>query len=599
MYPYGFAQTDRIRLGYVEPDDSFHKEPDFCFIPLAQRERSSPAMNLESIQSIHIVSIGAALAAQLLACAPAVAGPAYQADALVDSIGVCAHMWIGSSPYTQNYGTVKAKMLAANIRHIRDDLAVDRPAGVTAWQDLAANGIKTGYILNQQWATVDTFKSFLINSNLLNTIDCLEGPNEFDGSRPDWVDVLKNYQIDLYTKMKADSRTAGFPVVAPSFLVAHSADRNALGDISAWADYGNCHPYPGGEMPSCSQTVNEIASCSINTGSKPVYVTEIGYHNALNTTSLHLPASELAASIYLPRVYFDAFNRGVRRTCYYQFVDHFSDGGSMTDAEACFGLLRNDLTEKPAYTALKNLSSIMKDPGSAFTPYSNFNYSLSGATVKSVLFQKRDGTFYLALWREVSVWNTSSRANITPAAANVTITLPGAMNVDVYSPTSSANIQQSWTGVSNVTLSLQGEVRILKISGTLYGNYRLCNRWTGKFMHIENLNGKVQYGAIGAGSWSSYWKLIRNSEGYYRIQSVWTGDHAHVEGQLGYLQYGVIADTMWSSQWNLVKNAEGYYTLQNRWTGKLLHTENLLGYVQCGTISGGAMSAQWSFSLTP
>ncbi|MBI4977072.1 MAG: hypothetical protein HZC28_06285 [Spirochaetes bacterium] len=417
-------------------------------------------------------------AVTLFACSSIIfSAPARQADSFMDSIGVCVHMFMNGL-YTNNYSFVKSKLLAANIRHVRDDLAVDRPIGTAAWKDMAASGIKIGFILNQAWATVDTYRSYLKTNGLISAADYFEGPNEFDGAQSNWVSVLSNYQADIYTKMKGDPETASIPVIAPSFIINHASYRSNLGNISAIADYGNCHPYPGGAMPSTSQTTNEIAACAITTGTNPVFITEIGYQNATNTTNGHHPASELAAGIYLPRIYFDMFSRGIVRTYYYQFLDHITDGGALTNVEAYFGLIRYDLSDKPAYTALKNMTALVKDPGPSFTP-AGLVFTVSGTPVKTVLLQKRDGSFYLALWREVSVWNNSSRTNIIPPASNVTVTLPGAYTVAVYSPTDSSNALQNFTNVSSMTLSLQGEVKVLKIESITSSTNRIITALSG------------------------------------------------------------------------------------------------------------------------
>ncbi|MDD5139812.1 MAG: RICIN domain-containing protein [Verrucomicrobiales bacterium] len=138
-----------------------------------------------------------------------------------------------------------------------------------------------------------------------------------------------------------------------------------------------------------------------------------------------------------------------------------------------------------------------------------------------------------------------------------------------------------------------------KAPGLGGGNYRLSNRWTGYFMHIENLTGKVQYGAIAAGAWSSHWTLVKNGEGYYTIQSRWTGAYLHIENQLGYVQYDPYMSGAWSAQWSFVKNSDGYYTIVNRWTGAKMHTENQLGYVQYGSIPDNYSSVQWALTAAP
>ena len=401
--------------------------------------------------------------------APATPGSVAPADQFVDSIGVNVHLWFPGMPYVTSYSAVKTKMVASKLRHIRDMMAIDR-GPVPAWKELATNGIKTGYVFTPEWApSMSAYTNYIITNNLLGTVDYFEGPNEYDAnaySNPNWVSVLTNFQASLYATMKGSPQTAVFPVLAASFLINHAADRTAVGNLGAWCDYGNCHPYPGGHLPSADQTTNEIAACSINTGSMPIYITETGYHNATNGPyDGNNPASEAATAIYLPRLYFDSFARGIVRTYWYEFIESQTDSGALNNAEAHFGLIRYDLSEKPAYTALTNLITIMQDSGPGFAT-GNLNYSLSGAAVKSVLFQKRDGSFYLALWQEVSVWDVTTRTNIILASTNVTVGLPwSGFNVQSYSPTISAAVQQTWTGVSNVTVSLQGEVKILKISG--------------------------------------------------------------------------------------------------------------------------------------
>ena len=78
--------------------------------------------------------------------------------------------------------------------------------------------------------------------------------------------------------------------------------------------------------------------------------TEAGYHNALSSTTGQPPASEEAAAVYMPRLLATAFGAGVERTFIYELVDEKPDPG-LIDAEQHFGLLRNDLSPKPAFTA--------------------------------------------------------------------------------------------------------------------------------------------------------------------------------------------------------------------------------------------------------
>jgi hypothetical protein len=80
--------------------------------------------------------------------------------------------------------------------------------------------------------------------------------------------------------------------------------------------------------------------------------------------------------------------------------------------EANFGLLRNDGSEKPAYRSVQGLLGLLRDPGPTFRPNA-LRYSLSGQTdrVHHTLLQKRNGSFFLALWQERSSYDTGARPN--------------------------------------------------------------------------------------------------------------------------------------------------------------------------------------------
>ncbi|MNR33888.1 hypothetical protein D3C85_1516050 [compost metagenome] len=67
-------------------------------------------------------------------------------------------------------------------------------------------------------------------------------------------------------------------------------------------------------------------------------------------------------------------------------------------------------------------------------------------------------------------------------------------------------------------------------------------------MHLENLNGNIQYGTVPATYWSSQWTEEAVS-GFTRIKNRWKGTYMHTEGNTGYVQYGSVPTTYWTSQW--------------------------------------------------
>ena len=78
-------------------------------------------------------------------------------------------------------------------------------------------------------------------------------------------------------------------------------------------------------------------------------------------------------------------------------------------------MLRNDLSEKPSFRAVKNLITILSDKGPTFEP-GILNSVLNGSTanVHRIFFQKRNGDFYLMIWMEVSSWDVNAKIDLYP-----------------------------------------------------------------------------------------------------------------------------------------------------------------------------------------
>ena len=118
--------------------------------------------------------------------------------------------------------------------------------------------------------------------------------------------------------------------------------------------------------------------------------------------------SEVAAAAYLPRALLWAFAAGVKRTFVYELLDEKPDPG-LVDPEQHFGLLRNDLSRKPAFDAVRNLiHSVASSPGAASgTPPAPT--VLAAEPIDRVALTRADGSRVLALWRPVSLWDVQGR----------------------------------------------------------------------------------------------------------------------------------------------------------------------------------------------
>lgn len=117
------------------------------------------------------------------------------------------------------------------------------------------------------------------------------------------------------------------------------------------------------------------------------------------------------------------------------------------------------------------VSSVITTAGSmpalsAFNP-TRLDYTLSGATtnVKSQLFQKADGHFWLELWNNVSVFNTSTKADITNtnAACTITFNSGGTRTVKQYSYFTTTTPTTLGTGVASQAVSIPDVPILLEI----------------------------------------------------------------------------------------------------------------------------------------
>jgi len=161
-------------------------------------------------------------------------------------------------------------------------------------------------------------------------------------------------------------------------------------------------------------------------------------------------------------MYAEWFNRGVDRTYAYELADQ---GLDINQREQNFGLLRFDMTEKPAFTALENLLDLIEDPGGVFTPGS-LDYTLSSAAsqLHHTLLQKSDGRMYMLLWQELASFNRTTRADINNAPLAVTMSLAQMWNAKLYQPNISASALSTLTNVTSINLSVPDQMMVVELT---------------------------------------------------------------------------------------------------------------------------------------
>jgi hypothetical protein len=407
---------------------------------------------------VALIAAAAMTSAPSFGHAPSVAEVARPADSFVDSVGINTHLHYTGTVYDRAfYDVIRPKLVALGVRHVRDGAYTYAAAGPSTtyyrrcWS-LAAAGIRFDLIttFRTKWTqATDYGKLGAVAGWCDGAVEAFEGVNEPDkqalpAGSPPWQTQTSASQKALFAAVRSNPALAHVAVLGPA--VAHSP--GAVGDLSAYVDYGNWHPYPGGRCPACAdvygQTVDTfLAKFRAPTGGKPLVASETGYHNAINASSAGQRAvSERAAGRYMPRLLFEYFNRGFARTYIYELIDEANDPRRAA-MEANFGLLRNDGSEKPAYRAVQGLLGLLKDPGPGFST-SALRYSLSGQTdrVHHTLLQNRNGSFFFALWQERSSYDTGARPNAPDdvAARGDRVVPDQAVKISIQTPIAAAAV---------------------------------------------------------------------------------------------------------------------------------------------------------------
>jgi hypothetical protein len=369
------------------------------------------------------------------------------APAFRDSVGVSTHAVYYDTAYG-NWPMVVARLQELGVRHLRDGLYANPAPHWRDWNDryyravelAASRGMRFTFGMGHPGSQIGTIDQLaaVVAGRLRHAAEALEAPNEFDYyvGGPDWPSRLAAYDRDLYRRVKARPSLRSLPVLGPSFSTSRAP--HLFGNQRSWLDRGNIHPYTGGLSPDPEHLRTELTRARVVSGGKPVWATEAGFHNALRATTGQPPVPEHVGAVYLLRTFLEHFRSGIARTYAYELVDEKPESALM-DPEQHFGLLRHDFTPKPAFTALKNLLTLVGPIGERpqLRPLS-LSMSRAGSEVRRLVLQKADGTYVVALWRLASMWDRDRRRALSVGARTVRVGLPGAARVALADPVVSA-----------------------------------------------------------------------------------------------------------------------------------------------------------------
>jgi len=247
------------------------------------------------------------------------------------------------------------------------------------------------------------------------------------------------------------------PIIAPSFTQVSSYATQ--GNLSSLINYGNTHDYYATFNPEVAPYGSAFYNCG-GYGSmqfdiclaqmvgvdEPVVATETGYQSGTGLSDAIIGRYEL-------RTLFESLRLNIIRTFLYELID---------ESGTNWGLLTGSFSPRPAYTAIQNVLSLLKD--TTFAQPGKLDYTLSGQTqnVHQLLLQKSDGSFYLAIWLAVQSAdpdNPSMTYDVAPQNVTLSANTPiGAATTYVLDD--SGNMTSSSTEFTSQSLSIAVTDRI-------------------------------------------------------------------------------------------------------------------------------------------
>jgi len=414
------------------------------------------------------------------------------ADSYVDGIGVNTHLLF--SNYIDNLDTaILPRMQEIGIRNIRDGILLDDEPFKARIRALGAFGVKATFITRPpQFAGLIPWVK-----EMAPFISVLEGPNEPHNEPTTYkgltgMAALKPYQQDLYAAVRADPDLAKILVASPGidWFPAYTS----VGDLDAWCDLGNFHHWPPstGETPYTATAPTDglyrgpgsnpntglLKLARTITSTKPLIATETGWSTTqVKPTADHgwdPGVSDAAASKYSMRVTLELFNNGVRRYFIYELIDDYL---IQVDVKQHMGLIARDGSLKADALAIKNMISLLGDPGADFT-LGSLDYSLSAAGIAVVddqnfktgeihhtLLQKRDGTFYLVLWNEIVSYDNAAERDINVPEQTVTLKLTTPIHLaKTFLPLNGAAATASFNDPTEITLKVPDHPLVVELT---------------------------------------------------------------------------------------------------------------------------------------
>lgn len=272
---------------------------------------------------------------------------------------------------------------------------------------------------------------------------------------PWWV-CMRWFQNDLFQRVN-NSALANLPVLAPSY--AHDG-ASQVGNLDASADAGNIHPYPGGGRPGPAAEGDIANKCRKTVSApKPCYATEVGYHTAWQTPPEegHDGVPPDVRASYTLRLYMKHYQLGIPRTDLWSLRELCGEPTTVMD----FGIFNCDWARRHVADAIHNLTRQIDHKATAVAPQIvGVGFDNAPPDLQHLILRHPDGSYRMLLWRDVSIWNRTTRQRITVPPVRVEVGFPHT-SAQRYNPVAAEGVQE--TMGDRISVLLAGDPVVLTI----------------------------------------------------------------------------------------------------------------------------------------
>lgn len=347
--------------------------------------------------------------------------PLRTAAQVLDSMGINVHVSYVNTSYRDS-ARVARLVHDLGITHVRDALKVGRPDQDRALRLLAQGGARSLLIagnprhVRQSGTTAQAVRWLQQHGS---AVEALEGADQWDCSGdPAWERTLHGYEAELARALTA-ARIAQ-PLLGPSFCRTGSPDRYGADRDQAAT---NAHVFAAGSGPE-AVLADALAETATTRPGVPTWVTETGYHDAVNGGHAQPGVSRDAQATYLLRTVLEAARLGVPRTYLYELLDERPDPDDVT-ARYHFGVVDSGGRPKPAYTALRAVTRVLSAAGRNAAPAVASRLTSDAADgVRQLVLSGGPGREVVFAWRPDAVWDTATRTPLPTKTTSVTWTAP-------------------------------------------------------------------------------------------------------------------------------------------------------------------------------